>query len=242
MKTYILPIFTLLIVGCGNQSQPSNDAILDDVTQNSNGETENLDSIRVFVRCKEKAKIFFDKEEYTHRALDTSSIHQCYENKYAAAFVDSLEKIFQPYKERLITSVDGFPYIDRICPKLALEFAQDTCWLHTYYNYQKYIGFSNRYMDAVTAKYQYVRLRRMADKYYRYLLICDESADCLMPPKLHKQWVKSIESDMQYCSPEQFDLLYEMIEQRIEFYYNECQYRIPWSQQGYAKRSYKNCH
>ena len=32
---------------------------------------------------------------------------------------------------------------------------------------------------------------------------------------------------MQYCSPEQFDLLYEMIEQRIEFYYNECQYRIP---------------
>lgn len=97
-------------------------------------------------------------------------------------------------------------------------------------------------MDAVTAKYQYVRLRRMADKYYRYLLICDESDDCLMLPKLHKQWVKSIEFDMQYCSPEQFDLLYEMIEQRIEFYYNECQYRIPWSQQGYAKRSYKNCH
>lgn len=67
----------------------------------------------------------------------------------------------------------------------------------------------------------------MADKYYRYLLICDESADCLMLPKLHKQWVKSLEFDMQYCSPEQFDLLYEMIEQRIEFYYNECQYRIP---------------
>ena len=64
MKTYILPIFTLLIVGCGNQSQPSNDAILDDVTQNSNGETENLDSIRVFVRCKENAKLFFDEEEY----------------------------------------------------------------------------------------------------------------------------------------------------------------------------------
>ena len=95
MKNCIL-ILALLIVGCGIQSQPSNDAILDDVTQNSNGETENLDSIRVFVRCKEKAKIFFDKEEYTHRALDTSSIHQCYENKYAAAFVDSLEKIFQP--------------------------------------------------------------------------------------------------------------------------------------------------
>lgn len=207
--------------------QPSSDEILDDITQNSNGETENLDSIRVFVRCTEKAKIFFDKEEYTHRALDTSSIHQCYENKYAAAFVDSLEKIFQPYKEQLITSVDGFPYIDRICPELALEFAQDTCWLHTYWNYPKYIGFSNRYMDAVTAKYQYVRLRRMADKYYRYLLICDESDDCLMLPKLHKQWVKSIEFDMQYCSPEQFDLLYEMIEQRIEFYYNECQYRIP---------------
>lgn len=129
MKNCIL-ILALLIVGCRNRAQPSNDAILDDVTQNFNGETENLDSIRVFVRCKEKAKIFFDKEEYTHRALDTSSIHQCYENKYAAAFVDSLEKIFQPYKERLITSVDGFPYIDRICPKLALEFAQDTCWLH----------------------------------------------------------------------------------------------------------------
>lgn len=49
MKTYLLSIFALLIVGCGNQSQPSNDAILDDVTQNSNGETENLDSIRVLV-------------------------------------------------------------------------------------------------------------------------------------------------------------------------------------------------
>lgn len=98
MKPYLLPIFALLIVDCGNQSQPSNDAILDDVTQNFNGETENLDSIRVLVRCKEKAKLFFDKEEYTHRALDTSSIHQCYENKYAAAFVDSLEKYFNHIK------------------------------------------------------------------------------------------------------------------------------------------------
>lgn len=62
MKPYLLPIFALLIVDCGNQSQPSNDAILDDVTQNSNGETENLDSIRVLVRCKEKAKLFLIKK------------------------------------------------------------------------------------------------------------------------------------------------------------------------------------
>lgn len=61
MKTYILSIFTLLIVGCGNQSQPSNDAILDDVTQNFNGETENLDSIRVLVRCTEEAQNYFNK-------------------------------------------------------------------------------------------------------------------------------------------------------------------------------------
>lgn len=61
MKTYLLPLFALLIVGCGNQSQPSNDAILDDVTQNFNGETENLDSIRVLVRCKEKAQNYFNK-------------------------------------------------------------------------------------------------------------------------------------------------------------------------------------
>ena len=82
MNPYLLPIFALLIVGCGNRMQPSSDEILDDITQNSNGETENLDSIRVLVRCKEKAKLFFDKEEYTHRALDTSYIYQCYENKY----------------------------------------------------------------------------------------------------------------------------------------------------------------
>ena len=61
MKNCIL-ILALLIVGCGNRMQPSNDVILDDVTRNSNGETENLDSIRVLVRCKEKAKLFLIKK------------------------------------------------------------------------------------------------------------------------------------------------------------------------------------
>lgn len=60
MKNCIL-IFALLIVGCGNRMQPSNDVILDDVTRNSNGETENLDSIRVFVRCTEEAQNYFNK-------------------------------------------------------------------------------------------------------------------------------------------------------------------------------------
>ena len=51
MKICIL-ILALLIVGGGNRMQPSNDVISDDVTRNSNGETENLDSIRVFVSAK----------------------------------------------------------------------------------------------------------------------------------------------------------------------------------------------
>lgn len=92
MKICIL-ILALLIVGGGNRMQPSNDVISDDVTRNSNGETENLDSIRVFVRCKEKAQNYF--REHSPRIISYKDVEFC-------ALVDSIEQIYSPYKDLIL--------------------------------------------------------------------------------------------------------------------------------------------
>lgn len=81
MKNCIL-ILALLIVGCRNRAQPSNDVILDDVIWNSNGETENLDSIRVLVRCTEEAQNYF--REHSPRIISYKDVEFC-------ALVDSIE-------------------------------------------------------------------------------------------------------------------------------------------------------
>lgn len=142
MKICIL-ILALLIVGGGNRMQPSNDVISDDVTRNSNGETENLDSIRVFVRCKEKAQNYF--REHSPRIISYKDVEFC-------ALVDSIEQIYSPYKDLILKAAGSIS-----------AFTQDTLLLnHGYYKSAfEDLGPKGRYLASCELWHYITRLYKL---------------------------------------------------------------------------------
>ena len=230
MKTYIFPIFALLIVGCGNQSQPSNDAILDDVTQNFNGETENLDSIRVFVRCTEEAQNYFSEWRWSDPEIELDVL------------VDSIERIYEPYKEIIIktiaTPIPNEYYLRD--DSLILEFAQDTLLLNNgYYNFAILGTEYGEYLARVKLEYHMIRLEKLIDKYYNLFLENSKDERGMSPlPSMHAQWLDTYENNCKiYGTLNSWiitqDVL-DMLFQRLLFYYHGCQTtpcsdRFDWS-------------
>ena len=97
MKNYLLSIFTLLIVGCGNRiQQTSNDEILNEDLNRTNTQYT-LDSILHI--CTEKAQIYYENYHYP---LNLAIAY--YDDEFVA-FVDTLERIYQPYKERITSTI-----------------------------------------------------------------------------------------------------------------------------------------
>ena len=76
------------------------------------------------------------------------------------------------------------------------------------------------------AKYHYVRLRQLIDKYYGYLLKDANSNVRISLPKIHKQWldllVKDIKMSAQLDEYRWLTLqnIFDMMKQRLLFYYN----------------------
>lgn len=221
MNPYLLPIFALLIVGCGNQSQPSNDAILDDVTQNFNGETENLDSIRVLVRCTEEAQNYF--REHSPTIISYKDVEFC-------ALVDSIEQIYSPYKDLILKSAGPIS-----------AFTQDTLLLnHGYYKSAfEGLGPKGRYLASCELWHYITRLYKLIDKYY---ILCwentkDESGFSPLP-SFHAQWIDAFDNNFimmgglnEWAITQ--DVL-DMLFQRLLFYYHGCQTfpcsdRFDWS-------------
>jgi len=201
--------------------QPSNDVILDDVTRNSNGETENLDSIRVFVRCKEKAQNYF--REHSPRIISYKDVEFC-------ALVDSIEQIYSPYKD-LILKASG--------PISA--FTQDTLLLNHGYYKSTFggLGPKGRYLASCELWHYITRLYKLIDKYY---ILCwentkDESGFSPLP-SFHAQWIDAFDNNFimmgglnEWTITQ--DVL-DMLFQRLLFYYHGCQTspcfdRFDWS-------------
>ena len=230
MKNYLLPIFALLIVGCGNRMQPSNDVILDDVTRNSNGETGNLDSIRVLVRCTEEAQNYFRGWLWSDQESEI------------VVLVDSIERIYEPYKE-IVTKTIKAPIPSKYhlrSESLMLEFARDTLLLKNgYYNFALLGGESGGYLARVKLYYYIIRLQKLIDKYYNLFLENAKDEQGTSPlPSMHAQWLDTFENNRIICEELNTGMITEdvldMLLQRLLFYYHGCQTlpcfdRFDWS-------------
>lgn len=218
MKNYLLPIFALLIAGCGNRMQPSNDVILDDITWNSNGETGNLDSIRVLVRCTEEAQNYFIRWLWSDQEIELDVL------------VDSIERIYEPYKEIIIkiiaTPIPIPNEYDLRDDSLILEFAQDTLLLNNgYYNFAILGAEGGGYLARLKLEYHIIRLQKLIDKYY---ILCwentkDESGFSPLS-SFHAQWIDAFDNNFimmgglnEWTITQ--DVL-DMLFQRLLFYYH----------------------
>lgn len=218
MKNYLLPIFTLLFVGCGNRiQQTSNDEILNEDLNRTNTQYT-LDSILHI--CTEKAQIYY--ENY-HHPLNLAIAY--YDDEFVA-FVDTLERIYQPYKERITSTIVELPVEDGAYDSnLSLEFAQDTLWLNASAFFLEHRAIS-RYDIGVCDKYYYVKLRRLIDKYYCYLLKAANSNVRTSLPKIHKQWLDLLAGDIEMSARLDkykwitLQNIFDMMKQRLLFYYH----------------------
>lgn len=228
MKNYLLIfalllMFGLLIAGCGNRTpQSSNDEILDDVTQNLNVEKINNTLDSILCRCSEEAKLRY-YQDYHHRSFNLAIAD--YDDEFIA-FVDTMESIYQPYKKRLVATITNLSVEDcAYDPNLSLEFAQDILWLNNSAFFLERTA-TGRYEIGVCAKYHYVRLRQLIDKYYDYLLKNANSNVRISLPKIHKQWLDLLVEDIKMSA--QLDEyrwltlqnIFDMMKQRLLFYYN----------------------
>lgn len=219
MKTYLLPIFALLIIGCGNRMQSNNDEILDDVTQNLSGKTENLDSVRVFVRCTEEAQNYFRGWLWSDQEIEFGVL------------VDSIERIYEPYKEIVIKTI-ATPIPSKYYLRddsLILEFAQDTLLLKNgYYNFVFSGAESGGYLARLKLEYHIIRLKKLIDKYYNLFLENTKDKRGMSPlPSMHAQWLDTFENNRKICGTLNSwmitqDVL-DMLFQRLLFYYHGCQ-------------------
>ena len=77
------------------------DEILDDITQNLNAEKINNTLDSILCRCSEEAKLRY-YQNYHHRPFNLAIAD--YDDEFIA-FVDTMESIYQPYKERLVATM-----------------------------------------------------------------------------------------------------------------------------------------
>ncbi len=231
MKTYLLPIFALLIVGCGNRiQQTSNDEILNDVAQDFNSGTKNSDSILIFNRCTEEAQNYFRGWLWSDQEIELDVL------------VDSIERIYEPYKEIIIktiaTPIPSEYYLRD--DSLILEFAQDTLLLNNgYYNFAILGAEGCGYLARVKLYYHIIRLQKLIDKYYNLFLENAKDEQGMSPlPSMHAQWLDTFENNRKICEELNTRMITEdvldMLLQRLLFYYHGCQTspcsdRFDWS-------------
>lgn len=231
MKNYLLPIFALLIVGCGNRiQQTSNDKVLDDITHDFNSKIENSDSILVYNRCTEKAQNYFREWLWSDHESEI------------VVLVDSIERIYEPYKE-IVTKTIKAPIPSKYhlrSESLMLEFARDTLLLKNgYYNFALLGGESGGYLARVKLYYYVIRLQKLIDKYYNLFLENAKDEQGTSPlPSMHAQWLDTFENNRIICEELNTGMITEdvldMLLQRLLFYYHGCQTlpcfdRFDWS-------------
>ena len=251
MKTYWLILIGIWMISCGNStSQSRNSSSQNSVTQDTImqeasvkdtvvqdtvaqdrskiNSKETLDAI--LHACSEKACLIY-KKDYRPKLHDFALAS--YDDEFIA-FFDTMEKVYQPYKERLMATITELPTEDMTYdPYFQIEFARDTLCLHASYFLHGYPG--GHFEHSVCQKYYYVQLRKLIDKYYNILFDEANSQARVWVPKVHKQWLNLLENDLKMSGQLEYQSRYyslipqifDMMEQRLIFYYHCIQSNTP---------------
>lgn len=235
MKTYLLILIGVWIISCGNSTpQSSNNNLLDAVAQDTvvqdSSAKKTKDTLDAILRaCSEQAYLIYEKD-YRPNLRNLAIVD--YDDEFIA-FFDTMEKIYQPYKERLMATITESPTEDvAFSLDFQVEFARDMLCLHTsYFLHGYYTGGWVEYNFG--KKYRYVQFRKLIDKYYNILLEIANSKTRKWVPIVHKQWLHLLENDLKMSAHLDeyrwitLENIFDMMEQRLIFYYYCIQSNTP---------------